>query len=487
VQEAKCREYCSTNGLEVVRVFQEKESAKTIEDRAEFQELLTFCTSNHKSIAAAVFYDTTRWSRETSHYHNVKAFLKRKGIELRAATQAFDDSPAGELLESILVAQGTFDNRMRMFKTIEGMKANLRLGRWNHQAPIGYRIVPEAPAGQPNLVQDAERAPLIKQGFELYASGACAKSKVLAQMTQLGLKGKSGRPLSQQTFDKILRSPIYAGWLNSPTWGIAVRGRFQAIITDDVFEQVQNRLAGTGDGSRQARVRENPDFPLRVFVKCAKCGQGLTGSFSTGRRGKRYPYYCCRVKGCREVKFSRDTLHHDFHQLVYRLLPVDRSFMPLFHAVIRDVWNQKHADRQQRVQRAKQEVASLEEKSQKIIDALLDGTFDKATYETQREIVGTALEKARIQQSEALISADQVECLLEFAEWMLDRAAGIWESASPSNKLRIQEALFPHGLTVTREGFGTASMPLFFRQLHEAPIEETSLASPGGFEPPLPP
>src|ERR1019366_9854539 len=59
VQEARCREYCSTNGLDVVRVFQEKESAKTIDHREEFQEMLTFCASNHKSIAVAVFYDTT--------------------------------------------------------------------------------------------------------------------------------------------------------------------------------------------------------------------------------------------------------------------------------------------------------------------------------------------------------------------------------------------------------------------------------------------
>ena len=70
---------------------------------------------------------------------------------------------------------------------------------------------------------------------------------------------------------------------------------------------------------------------------------------------------------------------------------------------------------------------------------------------------------------------------------MLDRAAGIWESASLPNKLRIQEAFFPNGLTIAKEGFGTPSMPLFFRQLHEVPIEETSLASPRGFEPLLSP
>ena len=484
VQEAKCREYCTANGWEVVRVFQEKESATTT-NRTEFQEMLEFCGVNRNSIAAVVFYDTTRFSRETSDYHAVKAFLKLKGIDVRAATQPFDDSPAGELTESVLVAYGTFDNRMRMFKTIEGMKANQRQGRWNHQAPIGYRIVSDAPADQPNLAQDVQRAPLVKQAFELYASGAPSKAGILQRVTQLGLKGKSGRPLSQQTFDKMLRSPLYAGWLTS-RWGITVRGKFEPIISDDVFERVQDRLIGKNPGTRQTRSAENPDFPLRVFVRCAACGKGITGSFSTGRRGKRYAYYCCRLKGCRAVKFGRDKLHHEFHQLLYHLHP-EEGFMPLFRAVVRDVWKQKHVDHEQRLQQGKQVIGALEKKNQQIVDAFLEGTFDRPTYEAQRERVGTALKEARVQQSEALISADQVECLLEFAHWMLEQVAGIWNSASLPNQRRIQEAFFPEGLTVTKEGFGTPLRPLFFKQFHLIPVEETSLASPRGFEPLLSP
>jgi site-specific DNA recombinase len=169
--------------------------------------------------------------------------------------------------------------------------------------PLDIGTCPTHPLVNQNLVQDSERAPPVRQAFELYASGASSKAKILAQLTQLGLKGKSGRSVSQQTFDKILRSPLYAGWLTSTTWGITVRGQFQPIISDEVFDRVHERLGGGGVASRQTRSRENPDFPLRVFVRCEKCGKGLTGSFSTGRRGNRYPHYCCRVKGCREVKF----------------------------------------------------------------------------------------------------------------------------------------------------------------------------------------
>jgi hypothetical protein len=172
--------------------------------------------------------------------------------------------------------------------------------------------------------------------------------------------------------------------------------------------------------------------------------------------------------------------------MLYHLRPED-GLMSLFRAVVRDVWAQKRADHEQQLQRAKLAIASLEKRNQQIVEAFLDGTFDKVTYETQRETVGTALDKARLLQSEALVSADQVESLLEFAEWMLERAAGIWNSASLPNQLRIQQALFPQGLTVIKEGFGTPLHPLFFKQFQLIPAEKTSLASPGGFEPPLPP
>jgi hypothetical protein len=94
---------------------------------------------------------------------------------------------------------------------------------------------------------------------------------------------------------------------------------------------------------------------------------------------------------------------------------------------------------------------------------------------------------ARSQASEALITAEQVEYLLEFAEWLLGRVAGIWNSASLPNKLRIQAALFPDGLRVSKEGLGTPLRPLFFKQFQEISTEQHGLASPGGFEPPLPP
>jgi len=34
-------------------------------------------------------------------------------------------------------------------------------------------------------------------------------------------------------------------------------------------------------------------FPLKRFARCGRCGRSLTGSYATGRGGKKYPYYHC--------------------------------------------------------------------------------------------------------------------------------------------------------------------------------------------------
>src|ERR1019366_10591320 len=116
LQEEKCRTYCANNKWEVVRVYSDQESAKTV-NRTQFQEMLTFCGLN-KSIAAVVVYDGTRFSRETMDALMVEAILNAKGIVVRSATQPFDESPEGGLLKTLVYAYATYDNKLRKKRTI---------------------------------------------------------------------------------------------------------------------------------------------------------------------------------------------------------------------------------------------------------------------------------------------------------------------------------------------------------------------------------
>ena len=99
-------------------------------------------------------------------------------------------------MEGVLAAFAQFDNDVRSERTRAGMRAALELGRWTFRAPLGYLNAPKWSSA--SLVHDPERAPLVKQVFEDYASGRFTKQEVPAPATQAGLRTRRGLVLSPQ-------------------------------------------------------------------------------------------------------------------------------------------------------------------------------------------------------------------------------------------------------------------------------------------------
>jgi DNA-directed RNA polymerase subunit N (RpoN/RPB10) len=58
-----------------------------------------------------------------------------------------------------------------------------------------------------------------------------------------------------------------------------VRGEFEALVTERVFFRVQAILDGRYEVAAP-RQRNDPDFPLRGYIRCETCGKPLTASWS---------------------------------------------------------------------------------------------------------------------------------------------------------------------------------------------------------------
>jgi site-specific DNA recombinase len=484
-QERDCRALCEREGLTVSKMFIDAKSAKTAYHRPEFQAMLAYCRKHHNVINAVVVYAVNRFCRNQLDHLMIRDQLRQRDIRLLSATERFDDStPEGRLQENIVSMFAQFDNEKRSDRTKAGMRTAMEAGKWCHKPPVGYMSDASVPGG---LRRDPDRAHLIRQGFEMYASGSLTKAAVLATITALGLNlPKNAKPVSLQTFDKILRSPVYAGWIVSDKSEIMLVGKFEPIVEIELFDRVQQQLRAKGPKLAEKRSRHKEDFPLRVFVRCGTCGKGITGSFATGRKGRKYPYYTCRSAGCRAVKFSRDELHQLFIERLHSL-GVSGSFIPLFREILEGVWKHKMLDQTKLQAQVQGRIADLESRKRKLTDAMLDGRIQQAVYEEEMSGVGTAIQKLRAETAEQLPKIQEVQRLLDFAEWMLDRVAGLWNTASMETRMRIQTALFPDGITVGKERFGTASTSTFFSALEPIPVEKTTLASPRGFEPLLSP
>jgi site-specific DNA recombinase len=416
----------------------------------------------------------SRLARDRFDHVTIRHYLSKLGITVRSVTEPIDESSSGKLMEGILSSFAEFENAVKGERTKAGMRAGLELGRWTFKAPLGF-LNAKGPA---SLVWDSPRAEIVRTAFLRVADGIPV-AQVLRESNAAGMRGAAGRPLSLQTFRAILRNPIYAGRIALPRWGIDCPGDFEPLVGESAFRRVQRRL--TGDGAEpKGHVKDREDFPLRRFLKCAKCSRPVSGSWSKGRT-ERYGYYHCPK--CAGVRGRRETIEKRFLQHLEGLRP-EPGYLRLFKAVVLDVCRAEQA-RADDLRRLKaQRVTELQERSNRLEEAFIyEKTIDYAVYEKQKDRIQEQLTVAELELQDARIDALDVEGVLAFAEHLINNVRRMWMEASLDQRQRIQVAIFPEGLLFDGSTFGTAVTCIAFSRIENLASEKSGLASPPGFEP----
>jgi len=471
-QQKGCADYCRGEGYGIAKVFvEEGESAKTA-DRTELKKLLSYCRENKGRVHAVVVYALSRFSRERHDHVVLRALLQGFGVTLRSATEPISDTSSGKLLEGILSAIAQFDNDIRSDRTREGMKAVLEAGRWPFRPPLGYLRDP-TPGVRSAIIPDPERASLITMAFETYATGQHSKRDVLELVTAHGLRMRNGKPLSKQPFDKLLKNEIFAGWIVSKKWGVRYKGNHESLITEQTFAQVQALVSGRRN-SLTPHVRKHPDFPLRGFVKCAKCGTPLTGSWSSGR-SKKYAYYRCQ-NHCEGVSVRKGKLESLFVQYLERM-KLRQEYVDLFRAVVLDVWEEKKASAKDQVKGLGRRIEELETKRNRLEDAFLfKRAIDEETYRRQYDRIKQDIVLAEMERHDTKLDVLDVQGLLDYAEHILLAPGRQWLNCSLDQRQRLQKVLFPDGIAFAAGEFGTAETCLLFKLLPQSEDDDNNCA-----------
>ena len=449
-QERACRDYAGTHGFEVAAVFVEHgESAKTA-DRTELQKLLLRCADKAGGVAAVIVHKLDRLSRNTDDYSQIRLLLRRHGVEIRSASEHFEDTPAGRFLENIIANVAQFDNDVRAERCAGGMREAVRDGRYVWLAPIGYVNV--RVAGKATIAP-SEMAPLVRRAFELVARGTCSPVEVWRLTKEEGLKHRGGKPVCRAYFHELLRNALYTGWIEK--FGERHRGRFEPIVSEPLFGQVQRVLDNQGRRTGPYKA-DNPDFPLRRFV-FHPSGRKLTGSWSTGRSGK-YPYYHFSGAG---GSYRRDALDESFRDYMntFRLQPehIDK---------LRRLVERKAAaqtDGRQAEKRLRSRLHELEQRQTALVQKNLSGVISDAVL--QRHMAAT---DGEIAQAQALLAAEPADDALSDraigrCERYLREPGSVWAEAGLSSKRRLQWFQFPSGVVLDGEKFGTGDLSFVFR------------------------
>ncbi len=445
-QEAACKEFCERHDWKVDRVFVERgESAKTA-DRTEFQRLLEYCRANKSLIDYVVVYNLSRFARNQYDHHVVRSLLHSLGITLRSVTEPIDDGVTGQLMEGIMAAFHEFDNALRRERAIAGMRAAVEAGKWCWGPPTGYDMVD-------GVLTPNDDAAKVRRAFELVAGGYSI-ADAYREARDMGLE------MNRSGFYGMLRRSAYAGWVESKSQGIKAPGTHEPIVDQGVFDRVQLKLSG------EATVYQldNPDFPLRRFVRCGNCDRVYTAGWSKGRN-KRYGYYRC-VK-CSRTSVRGAVLEEQFAELLLRVQP-SPEYLAMFRRAVTDRLNQREREAREIARKGRARVEEIDQRRERLVEAYVyDRAIDRQVYESQLDKLNEQLALARLRAVDAEIEQIDAEGIMRFAEHLATNAARLWVEFNPRQKQRFQRFIFPDGVRYRDGEFLNPRTSLLFNEIEE--------------------
>ena len=179
------------------------------------------------------------------------------------------------LIEAMIEAMDEYYSINLSEEVKRGMVEKASRGGLVSVPPFGYKAVNKA------AVIDPETAPIAKKIFEDFANGKPTTKIAEWLNLDLGVKSRRGAIMTQRTISKILKNPFYIGIIS---WGdITAQGQHEAIISKELFEQVQERFKEQPYVKYQRGKSPKRPFMLQGLVRCDNCGYTLCHASTRGR------------------------------------------------------------------------------------------------------------------------------------------------------------------------------------------------------------
>ncbi len=243
------------------------------------------------------------WSLEIVHE------LQSLDIIFKAVQQPFDlSTPEGKLLFHLVSSLGEFYSDNLSKETNKGKLERSLQGYHNGTVPWGYTS--ELQGKRKVGVPDPEKAPLVLEMFERYATGRYSDMQITEWLNALGLRTNRDHPFGKDTVRDMLCNAYYVGKIRYR--GMSVRpkgvsfrstppqvadGQHEAIVSEELWQRCQAVRSSrrVQVDTLQKTVRINL---LQGLVVCARCGRRLR--IQTPKRGPTYYREDSHLRGYRD-------------------------------------------------------------------------------------------------------------------------------------------------------------------------------------------
>ena len=437
-----------------------------------------------------------RASRDLSSYiTDIRSVLIAKGIQVRSATETFDDTPEGHFMESIHVLLGQLDNENKREMVVDNMTRFAQQGYWQHKPLRGYdrtTVRNEENKPRPSMKPNAD-ADLIRDVLLRFNRGDILQAELVRYASSIGLNNMAGtKPLTQDVLHRMITCSEYAGYIHDKFTGYElVAGRHEGLISEDVYWQNQEILKRKKKayllGLKHNQI--NTQVPLLKFMLCVSCGKHMTSS-NPGKY-KVYRYYCAR-KSCRKTGSVTVTVAHErFEQLLAEITPTAGT-LKLMKEILKRTSVKQLGGINGDLKKLRLQQQALDKTRLNALERAVNGRIAD-------DDLNMLLDKLKSDKRELAVDIEELEqrqtiseTSIEFALNFMVKPAKLWADASLELKIMLQNLVFPEQFTydIKNEKFITTKISPLYRSstaIKQADNDKnSSLVIPRGIEPRLP-
>lgn len=262
-------------------------SGKNIEDRPAMKRLLDDVKAN--KIEMVLSWKLNRISRSMRDVFNIIHDFKEHGVGYKSISENIDTSEySGEILVTMFGLIGSIERQTLISNVKMSMNAKARKGEAITGRVLGFRLLLNPLTQKNDLVIDENEANIVREIFDLYLNHNKGLKAITTILNQKGYRTINHKPFSVFGVKYILNNPVYKGFVrfnNYQNWStkrrsgksgendvILVKGKHEAIISEEMFDQVHEKLVSK---SFKPGRPIGGDFYLRGLIKCPECGNNM--------------------------------------------------------------------------------------------------------------------------------------------------------------------------------------------------------------------
>ena len=373
-QIKELRELAVKHNLLVVAELEEHRTAK-LPGRPVFNEMLRRVRRGEAGCIIAWHPD--RLARNAPDGSAIAHLIDTSRLaDLKFVTFWFEPTPQGMLMLSIAFGMSKYYVDAMSQGIKRAYRRRIAEGFWPRRPPIGYVFDRNSRSVQ----LDPVRAPLVRQTFQLYATGDYTLEALCHTMNSRGLRSRpSGKyrsvPLATSRFHHMLTHPFYAGMMRHK--GELFEGRHERIVPIALFDECQVILAQRG------RRSSRPPLQSRYckMFRCGECGCTIT---SETKKGHVYLRCTKRTKSCSQRYLREETAARLIAAAIKRLI-VPPEEIGRAIAELRAKQAAEAASVADDLVQLRARVASIDEKHRRLADLYVDGSLAAAEFHAKKE------------------------------------------------------------------------------------------------------